>query len=350
MKTGLSTIMLLLLIPFTPIRAMHECQAHEYSEQTLNIPIAEVKEFTKEWADHENCTLLRRQFKKSEEAWYFQILCKENLLSLRIVPDSSLATKMVPDVKVKHHTNESEVLFYRLIQFIKASHEHLEQGYLAHKDRMFEEHSNGKKADISEPNRLASLASCVLIFQGNDTIQVSGLFLPQQQAIVTTAHDVGTVTSVKVIMADGTQITGSVTRIDRTRDLTLISLDQLIPPYEIPPVWRETVLGRGERVHAIGCPLLRHIVQISGSVEGPINVAGQILWQVKMLVEPGSSGSPVFDEMGRVVGIIKGRLRNDHSEGFIIPTETVRAFLSQKKTWDINNPVKFNLPVFKGFK
>jgi serine protease Do len=46
-----------------------------------------------------------------------------------------------------------------------------------------------------------------------------------------------------------------------------------------------------------------------------------------MDIQPGSSGSPVFDAGGRLVAIVKGRYRGTSTVGFLIPMETVYAFL-----------------------
>ena len=67
-----------------------------------------------------------------------------------------------------------------------------------------------------------------------------------------------------------------------------------------------------------------------GIVEGPpAMVNGQPLWQVNMEVLPGSSGSPVFDQDGRLVGVVKGRYRGTETRGFLIPIDTILEFLGR---------------------
>ena len=44
-------------------------------------------------------------------------------------------------------------------------------------------------------------------------------------------------------------------------------------------------------------------------------------------IYPGSSGSPVFDNQGRLVGMVKGRYRGTTTVGFVTPLETIVAFL-----------------------
>jgi serine protease Do len=46
-----------------------------------------------------------------------------------------------------------------------------------------------------------------------------------------------------------------------------------------------------------------------------------------MEIHIGSSGSPVFDVQGNLVGIVKGRYRGTQTIGFLIPLETIIAFV-----------------------
>jgi serine protease Do len=46
-----------------------------------------------------------------------------------------------------------------------------------------------------------------------------------------------------------------------------------------------------------------------------------------MNIYPGSSGSPVFDNQGRLVGMVRGRYRGTTTVGFVTPLETIVAFL-----------------------
>jgi serine protease Do len=52
-------------------------------------------------------------------------------------------------------------------------------------------------------------------------------------------------------------------------------------------------------------------------------------WQVNMDIYPGSSGSPVFDGQGRLIGMVKGRYRGTSSIGFVIPLETIISFVQE---------------------
>jgi serine protease Do len=87
----------------------------------------------------------------------------------------------------------------------------------------------------------------------------------------------------------------------------------------------------GQRVYTIGCPLGNRGTVSSGYVDGPPGVVdGQALLQVRMEVEPGSSGSPVFDRDGNLVAVVKGRLKGGNASGLLIPMDTIISFVREK--------------------
>jgi serine protease Do len=90
-------------------------------------------------------------------------------------------------------------------------------------------------------------------------------------------------------------------------------------------------INPGENVFSVGCPANLIGTVHPGTISGPPRRAGQSLyWQVKMDIYPGSSGSPVLDENGRLIGIVKGRRRGTNTIGFLIPFETIIAFIQAR--------------------
>jgi serine protease Do len=86
----------------------------------------------------------------------------------------------------------------------------------------------------------------------------------------------------------------------------------------------------GERVFSVGCPVNLFGTVFPGIINGPPRrVKEQTYWQVNMEIHPGSSGSPVFDVQGNLVGIVKGRYRGTNSIGFLIPLETIITFVKK---------------------
>ena len=87
----------------------------------------------------------------------------------------------------------------------------------------------------------------------------------------------------------------------------------------------------GERIYSLGCPLNLVGTVFTGIANGPPRRVDDLTyWQVNMEIHPGSSGSPVFDMNGNLVGVVKGRYRGTHSIGFLIPLDSIVAFMSEK--------------------
>ena len=90
------------------------------------------------------------------------------------------------------------------------------------------------------------------------------------------------------------------------------------------------MLQNGDRLFAITCPNGGVATIEPGFLDGPSRrVDGIPLWQVRMHIAPGSSGSPVFDSRGRITAVVKGRFRGTDSVGFLIPFEIILQFLEK---------------------
>lgn len=172
--------------------------------------------------------------------------------------------------------------------------------------------------------------ACLRANQGVQTVQFSGVFIDNEGLILSTAHDLNEYEEVTVVSTINTLFHGDIIKIDFKRDLALIQIktdkDQVVNLEE-----GRSLLGMGEKVYSIGCPVgLRGTVN-AGYINGPPRMMGdQPMWQASMEVQHGSSGSPVFDGSGALVAIVKGRHRVSAEIGFLIPMESIIDFLSEQ--------------------
>ena len=148
-----------------------------------------------------------------------------------------------------------------------------------------------------------------------------------QGLVLSTIHDVETFRDIKITLYDGREITGDVIKKDINLDLALIDIGSGLG-HAISLAEGRNMLGMGERVYSVGCPMNLVGSVFSGVINGPPRRVNELTyWQVNMEIHPGSSGSPVFDVQGNLVGIVKGRFRGTQSIGFLIPLETIIAFV-----------------------
>jgi len=58
---------------------------------------------------------------------------------------------------------------------------------------------------------------------------------------------------------------------------------------------------------------------------------GYKVFQISAPISPGSSGSPVFDERGQVIGIATATVKEGQNLNFAIPIKYARGMVSEKE-------------------
>ncbi|MCI5211501.1 MAG: serine protease [Candidatus Electrothrix sp. ATG2] len=192
--------------------------------------------------------------------------------------------------------------------------------------------TGGRQQQVRIPDpvleRIGSVV-CVRAEVQGETLQFSGVFI-EKGMVLCTAHDLGATEKVSVVSTMGVHFKGDITRIDPQRDLALIQIENG-PDQVVALAEGRNLIGMGERIFSIGCPVnLRGTVN-SGFINGPPRrMKGLPLWRADIEIQPGSSGSPVFDSNGVLVALVKGRHRISQGIGFLIPLEVITDFLQEK--------------------
>jgi serine protease Do len=188
------------------------------------------------------------------------------------------------------------------------------------------------EADSGAPKEVLQHAEAVVCMESDDGpghIQLSGFVVGDSGLILTTAHDLKENLLLTVISKDGQRFKGRVIKVDQLLDLALIQA-RFKPAAFVSLEKSRLGLDMGEKIYTIGCPKGSSGAVYSGTVNSPPRLANAIpLWQVGLRVLPGSSGSPVFDVRGNLVGVVKGRYRGTDSVGFLIPLSVVMEILGR---------------------
>jgi len=160
----------------------------------------------------------------------------------------------------------------------------------------------------------------------------SGVIIDSQGDILTALHVVQGASTVEASFADGTTSTASVTSSDAAHDIAVLT------PSRLPAVVLPAALGDapqiGDEVFVVGNPL-DLVASLSAGVVSGLNrtftpadgpsLSGMI--QFDAAVNPGSSGGPLLNAKGQVVGIVTGLANpagNDEFAGigFAVPIAT----------------------------
>jgi serine protease Do len=192
--------------------------------------------------------------------------------------------------------------------------------------------TEGAAADAPIPKAVRQQNEAVICMEnshGSEPIQLTGFVCDESGLALSTAHDLKEHATLTVIAGNGQRYTGRTLRVDYLRDLAVIQTN-FRPPVTISLARARLSLKQGEEIFAVGCPQRSSGAVYVGVVDSPPRLANAMpLWQVSLKVLPGSSGSPVFDAEGNLVGVIKGRYRGTDSVGFLIPVSTVKEFLGR---------------------
>ncbi len=158
----------------------------------------------------------------------------------------------------------------------------------------------------------------------------SGFIINEQGYILTNAHVIHNATDIRVVLSEGRkEYPAKIVGTDRITDTALIRIqpDHLLT---VLPLGNSDRLRIGEMVLTIGNPLgLKHTVT-SGIVSATERISPGLseklldFIQTDSAINPGSSGGPLVNLHGEVVGINTAMISKAQSIGFAIPINTVK--------------------------
>jgi putative serine protease PepD len=174
-------------------------------------------------------------------------------------------------------------------------------------------------ASPSVPTIFQRVRPSVVVIRTNDALG-SGVIVADDGTIVTANHVIAGATQITVTFFDGTTTSATVVSADPELDVAVLS------PASLPEVVVPAALGGeadvGAPVVAVGNPLGLADSVSAGVVSG-LNRTAQTaegtysgLIQFDASVNPGSSGGPLLDARGLVVGIVVSIANPAHEDAF----------------------------------
>lgn len=177
--------------------------------------------------------------------------------------------------------------------------------------------------------RLMASSVCVIGEVPGGTFEASGFVVRPGDRVMTTAHSIAETSGLRVKLQDGRVFPARLVRLGNEHaDLALLQLEGAkLPAVEFAGV---RGLQPGDEVRTIGCPVGFEFSVTSGVVSSVRDSdLGYPLVQSDVAVNPGSSGGPLFDRQGRVVGIIKSAVKERERIHFALPGDLGAALLDQ---------------------
>lgn len=162
---------------------------------------------------------------------------------------------------------------------------------------------------------------------GCGSLSTGSGFAIDATTLITNRHVVADSAELQVSTYDGHDIDVSAASTAGIADLALVRTEAELPSY---PQLATADPVRGDHVTVVGYPQGGQLTVTSGQVIGsttdPLNEnLGEVL-VTDAAVEPGSSGSAVLDDDGRVVGVVYAK--NASGQSYIVPVSTLSAVLA----------------------
>ena len=183
--------------------------------------------------------------------------------------------------------------------------------------------------DEAPVERLMAASVCVQGEVPAGRFEASGFVVPPGDLALTTAHGIDGARNLRVKTRDGRVYAARLDRIGNERaDIALLSLVGA----KLPAVLLGSVddVRMGDPVRTVGCPSGFEFSLTQGVVSSiRESEYGYPLIQTDVPVNPGSSGGPLFDARGRVVGVIKSGAAGRERIFFALPIDLGKALVQQ---------------------
>ncbi len=168
-----------------------------------------------------------------------------------------------------------------------------------------------------------SIFLIVVKSEAGDVVGQGTGFLVQGGKIVTNEH----VVRAGNIFVDlgAVRLPVTVERVDVFNDLALLSASAELAPK--PLVISDTLPAPGVSIYTIGNPAGLQRSISTGVVSGVRELSGRQLIQISSPISPGSSGGPVFNAAGAVIGVTVGILEAGQNLNFAVPASVVRKLI-----------------------
>lgn len=187
-----------------------------------------------------------------------------------------------------------------------------------------------------------------LVVQGTETREAivvsdqgTGVMIARDGKIITVAHLVQSADSIRVL-ADGNEIAAKVIASEPAADVALLQLEQVPPGMSAASLGDSDAVRIGEQLLIVGSPYGLHPTLAVGRLAGrhpsqppfgPFR-PGELL-QTDAHIHHGSSGSPLFNMQGEVVGIATRVLgaKGDYAGlGFAVTANAARSLLLERRS------------------
>lgn len=247
--------------------------------------------------------------------------------------------KELPSIPKKTQFLKKSILVFGILVLISVSTFFLIKFYQTHHEL--------SGADIFERNSSA-VVTIMVLDENNKVIGFgSGVFISEDGKILTNYHvvDAGLKLQVQLMDKSAHSVTGVIAA-DKNVDFAIVKIDAVNTPFI--EIGDSLKIKTGDKIFTISSPESLAFANSFGSGEisgvrqresladnkGIGTVFGKQLFQFTAPVSPGSSGGALFNEKGKLVGLIMAQSREGQNINLAIPIDELKPSLNSKSFLD----------------
>jgi len=159
--------------------------------------------------------------------------------------------------------------------------------------------------------------------QGNAIGQGSGFIVKENGAIATNYHVISNAKNIKIKVGSEVFRVEGLLYIDKENDLVILKADgKDLPTVKIGDIAKANI---GEKVYVIGSPEGLENTISDGILSGIREITPQMkVLQITAPISAGSSGGPVFNQHGEVIGIATFLIKDAQNLNFAMPINLIK--------------------------
>lgn len=189
---------------------------------------------------------------------------------------------------------------------------------------------------IFKENRRAVVVVVSYDGKGNPVGQGSGFVVRRDGVIVTNYHVISNAEDIKVKAGDRVLGVEGLIHLDKENDLVILKVKgENLPTVRLGDIKK---IGIGEKVYVISSPMGLENTISDGVLSGIREITPERkLLQITAPISPGSSGGPVFNKNGEVIGIVTFIIQGAQNINFAMPVNLIKDRIDTRKVTTIKD-------------
>lgn len=160
--------------------------------------------------------------------------------------------------------------------------------------------------------------------------QGSGFFFAKKTLVVTNHHVIDNAVSVEVVLENG-EVLQEVELVDSSslRDLAVLQ----VPPSDVVPLrYATSKVNVGQKIFVCGNPRGMESSFSEGIISAKRVIEGTSILQISAPISPGSSGGPVVNSQGDVVGVVTAFVQGGQNLNLAVDVKYLSTLVLSKKS------------------